>query len=98
MTACHHLRGGILGRRLWPPHVADTPVGEIRGYAQHQPPTGVGNYLALGLLSATVGVEAMASYAGWCFSTMTYCKKCALLRDGAGHRDTSSVKRLLHYY
>ena len=84
MTACHHLRGGILGRRLWPPHVADTPVGEIRGYAQHQPPTGVGNYLALGLLSATVGVEAMASYAGWCFSTMTYCKKCALLREGQG--------------
>ena len=48
----------------WSPHVADTPVGEIRGYAQRQPPTGVGNYLALGLLSATVGVAAMASYAG----------------------------------
>ena len=48
MTACHHLRGGILGCRLWSPHVADTPVGEIRGYAQRQPPTGVGNYLAFG--------------------------------------------------
>ena len=47
----------------WSPHVADTPVGEIRGYAQRQPPTGVGNYLALGLLSATVGVAAMASQA-----------------------------------
>ena len=33
---------------LWSPHVADTPVGEIRGYAQRQPPTGVGNYLAFG--------------------------------------------------
>ena len=32
----------------WSPHVADTPVGEIRGYAQRQPPTGVGNYLAFG--------------------------------------------------
>ena len=82
----------------WSPHVADTPVGEIRGYAQRQPPTGVGNYIALGLLSATGGVAATASYAGWCFSSMTYCKKVCPAPGGAGHRDTSSVKRLLHYY
>ena len=63
MTACHHLRGGILGRRLWPPHVADTPVGEIRGYAQRQPPTGVGKYLAFGPHLHYGGVAAMASQA-----------------------------------
>ena len=27
---------------------------------------------------------------------LIYCKKCALLRDGAGHCDTSSVKRSPH--
>ena len=45
------------------PHVADTPVGEIRGYAQRQPPTGVGNYLAFGPHLHYGGVAAMASQA-----------------------------------
>ena len=49
----------------WSPHVADTPVGEIRGYAQRQPPTGVGNYLAFGPHLHYGGVAAMASQA-WC--------------------------------
>ena len=47
----------------WSPHVADTPVGEIRGYAQRQPPTGVGNYLAFGPHFHYGGVAAMASQA-----------------------------------
>ena len=46
MMACHHLRGGIWGSVWWSPHVATTLRGEIRGYAQRQPPTGVGNYIA----------------------------------------------------
>ena len=37
MTACHHLRGGIFMVLRLSPHVADTPVGEIRGYARLQP-------------------------------------------------------------
>ena len=39
--------GCDLGGAIWhAPHVATTPRGEIRGYAQRQPPTGVGNYIA----------------------------------------------------
>ena len=36
----------IWGAVLCSPHVADTPVGEIRGYAQLPPPAGVADYFA----------------------------------------------------
>ena len=98
MTACHRLRGGILGCRFVVPACRRHPGRRNTGL--RTAPTAYRGWKLPRLWSSSAdgGVAAMGSYAGWCFSTMTYCKKWALLREGAGHRDTSSVKRLLHYY
>ena len=48
-TACHRLPGWQLYMcSRCSGHVADTPVGEIPGYARLPPPTGVAEMLALG--------------------------------------------------
>ena len=66
----------------WSPHVADTPVGEIRGYAQRQPPTGVGNYLAFGHHLPTAEWQRWHPKPGAAY--LPDLQKSALLREGQG--------------
>ena len=84
MTACHHLRGGILGCRLCPPACRRHPGRRNTGL--RTAPTAYRGWKLPRLLSAfplwrssSDGIPSLVQRI-----YLIYCKKCALLCEGQG--------------